>query len=62
MRKPRKRKYPDLSASEIAKLNINRHKFTEDKRSSGGVEARWLERTQGKKLNHGMLFGKKVKK
>lgn len=61
MVKARKRKYPGLTLSEIAKLNVNRHKFTEEERSNGGVEARWLERTSGKKLNHGMLFGKKVK-
>lgn len=39
-----------------------KHKFTEDERSRGGAEARWKERTEGKKLNHGMLFGKKIGK
>lgn len=60
---PYKRKYPGLTLSEIQKLNVNRykHKFTEDECSRGGSEARWLERIQGKKLNHGVIFGKKVK-
>lgn len=57
---PKEKKYPGLSASEIAKLNTNRHKFTEDECSSGGAEARWRERTKGKKLNHGILFGRRT--
>jgi hypothetical protein len=45
----------------MAKGNTkNIHKFTEDQRSRGGSEARWRERAQGKKINHGMLFGKRV--
>jgi hypothetical protein len=50
-----KRKYPNLTKSE------SRHKFTEEECSSGGVAARWLERIKGIKLNHGVIFGKRIK-
>ena len=36
------------------------HRFTEDECSLGGAEARQRERQEGKKLNHGRLFGKRV--
>lgn len=38
---------------------VNMHVFTEDERSRGGATARDRERMQGKRLNHGMRFGKK---
>lgn len=38
-----------------------KHVFTEDERSRGGAEARYLERVKGVKLNHGWRFGKKEK-
>ena len=58
-----KRKFPNLTKTEVGKMNnskvINRHKFTYDEMSAGGTEARWRERLLGKKLNHGITFGKK---
>lgn len=35
------------------------HKFTVDECSDGGANARYKERVDGKKLNHGVTFGKR---
>lgn len=62
---PYKRKYPSKTISEINRMNalsnknIKFHHFTDEERSRGGSNARDKEREEGKKLNHGMTFGKK---
>lgn len=35
------------------------HKFTEEESSNGGANARYIERVQGRRLNHGVTFGKR---
>lgn len=60
-----KRKHPDKTISELNKVASSMrktfvtHQFTEEERSRGGTTAREIERSAGKKLNHGITYGKR---
>jgi hypothetical protein len=47
--------------SEIAKAQKNRYIFTREQRSRGGANAREKETSQGTKLNHGVVFGRRIR-